>query len=247
PEEFQMSPAAIEKFIMNGCKKGDLAIRIDHATGVLTFDSDVFSSARALHPGSGAGSAGTEVVQRLQSTPAEIVRSQLTRLSKALYITCQYVDPTFNEDRQKAKLAALKRAEAGADKEHLDTIARSEVIQKMKESAANALAAKEREEAQKKRIRQQELQAAEVQRLADEQREREARRIRQEQEKVQREEMERQLKELKQGVKGVDIDSFDINDLDTGRIRQIKLQALEKEKNEMSEKLRFTAKRIDHL
>ncbi|KAI4720357.1 hypothetical protein E4T48_03338 [Aureobasidium sp. EXF-10727] len=247
PEEFQMSPAAIEKFIMNGCKKGDLAIRIDHATGVLTFDSDVFSSARALHPGSGAGSAGSEVVQRLQSTPAEIVRSQLTRLSKALFITCQYVDPTFNEDRQKAKLAALKRAEAGADKEHLDTIARSEVIQKMKESAANALAAKEREEAQKKRQRQQELQAAEVQRLADEQREREARRIRQEQEKVQREEMERQLKELKQGVKGVDIDSFDINDLDTGRIRQIKLQALEKEKNEMSEKLRFTAKRIDHL
>jgi len=247
PEEFQMSPAAIEKFIMNGCKKGDLAIRIDHATGVLTFDSDVFSSARALHPGSGAGSAGSEIVQRLQSTPAEIVRSQLTRLSKALYITCQYVDPTFNEDRQKAKAAALKRAEAGADKEHLDTIARSEVIQKMKETAANALAAKEREEAQKKRQRQQELQAAEVQRLADEQREREARRIRQEQEKVQREEMERQLKELKQGVKGVDIDSFDINDLDTGRIRQIKLQALEKEKNEMSEKLRFTAKRIDHL
>ncbi|KAI4852414.1 hypothetical protein E4T45_04715 [Aureobasidium sp. EXF-8846] len=247
PEEFQMTPAAIEKFIMNGCKKGDLAIRIDHATGVLTFDSDVFSSARALHPGSGAGSAGSEIVQRLQSTPAEIVRSQLTRLSKALYITCQYVDPTFNEERQKAKAAALKRAEAGAEKEHLDTIARSEVIAKMKETAASALAAKEKEEAQKKRQRQQELQAAEVQRLADDQREREARRIRQEQEKVQREEMERQLKELKQGVKGVDIDSFDINDLDSNRIRQIKLQALEKEKNEMSEKLRFTAKRVDHL
>lgn len=247
PEEFQLTPAAIEKFIMNGCKKGDLAIRIDHATGVLTFDSDVFSSARALHPGSGSGPAGSEASQRLQSTPAEIVRSQLTRLSKALYITCQYVDPTFNEDRQKAKLAALQRAEAGAEQEHLDTIARSEVIQKKKETAANALAAKEREEAQKKRLRAQQLQEAEVARLADEQREREARRIRQEQDKIKREEMERQLKELKQGVKGVDIDSFDINDLDTGRIRAIKLQALEKEKNEMGEKLRFTAKRLDHL
>jgi hypothetical protein len=30
----------IEKFIMNGCKKGDLAIRVDHISGVLTFDSD---------------------------------------------------------------------------------------------------------------------------------------------------------------------------------------------------------------
>ncbi|KAL1311147.1 hypothetical protein AAFC00_001349 [Neodothiora populina] len=249
PDPFQMSSSMVEKFIMNGCKKGDLSIRIDHATGVLTFDTDVFSSARALHPGAGAASASTEAssVQRLQSTPAEIVRSQLTRLAKALYITCQYVDPTFNEDRQKAKLAALKRAEAGAQQEHLDTIARRDVIQKKKETVANAIAAKEREEATQKRLRQQKLQEAEVQRLAEEQRDREQRRLKSEQQRVQREEIEKQLKELKQGVKGVDIDSLDINELDTGRIRMIKLQALEKEKNEIGDKLRITAKRIDHL
>lgn len=249
PDPFQMSASTIEKFIMNGCKKGDLAIRIDHATGVLTFDTDVFSSARALHPGSGAGSASAEAasVQRLQSTPAEIVRSQLTRLAKSLFITCQYVDPTFNEDRQKAKLAALQRAEAGAEQEHQDIIARREVIQKKKDTAANIIAAKEREEATQKRLRQQKLQEAEVQRLAEEQRDREQRRLKLEQQRVQREEIEKQLKELKQGVKGVDIDSLDINDLDTGRIRMIKLQALEKEKNEIGDKLRITAKRIDHL
>lgn len=246
PDPFQMSPSMIEKFIMNGCKKGDLAIRIDHATGVLTFDSDVFSSARALHPGSGAGSSESSV-QRLQSTPAEIVRSQLARLSKALFITCQYVDPTFNEDRNKAKTAALQRAEAGAEKEHLDTIARREVIQKKKETAANAQAAREREEATKKKMRAQQLLEAETQRLAEEQREREARRLKAEQQRVQREEMEKQIKELKQGVKGVDIDSLDIDELDTGRIRMIKLQALEKEKNEIGEKLRITGKRLDHL
>lgn len=249
PDPFQMSSATIEKFIMNGCKKGDLAIRIDHATGVLTFDSDVFSSARALHPGSGSGSATSEVssVQRLQSTPAEIVRSQLTRLAKSLYITCQYVDPTFNEDRQKNKLAALKRAEAGAEKEHSELLARREIIQKKKETALNAAQAREREEASKKRLRAQQLQEAETQRLAEEQRDREQRRLKAEQQRVQREEIEKQLKELKQGIKGVDIDSFDIDELDSGRIRQIKLQALEKEKNEMSDKLRITAKRIDHL
>ena len=249
PDPFQMSSAMIEKFIMNGCKKGDLAIRIDHATGVLTFDTDVFSSARASHPGSGAGSAGAEgsSVQRLQSTPAEIVRTQLTRLAKALYITCQYVDPSFNEARQSAKTAALQRAEAGAEQEHQETIARRDVIQKKKESAANAIALREREEATKKRLRVQQLQEAEVQRLAEEQRDREQRRLKAEQQRVQREEMEKQLKELKEGDKGVDIDSFDIDDLDTGRIRQIKLQALEKEKNEISDKLKITAKRIDHL
>jgi len=74
---------------MNGNKKGDLAIRMDHATGVLSFDTDVFSSTKAIHTGSGAGSAESETsVQRLQNTPSEIVRTQLTRLAKSLYITC---------------------------------------------------------------------------------------------------------------------------------------------------------------
>ena len=249
PDPFQVSASTIEKFIMNGCKKGDLSIRIDHCTGILTFDSDVFSSAKALHPGSAAGSAESESksVQRLQSTPAEIVRSQLSRLSKSLYIAVQYVDPSFNEDRQKARRAALQRAEAGAEKEHADLLARREVIQKKKETAQNVQAAKQREEEQRRKIRQQELQAAETERLAQETREREERRLQAERKRVQREETEKQLKELKQGVKGVDISGFDIDDLDTGRIRMLKLQALEREKIEMGVKLRVTGKRIDHL
>ncbi|KAK4507542.1 hypothetical protein PRZ48_001277 [Zasmidium cellare] len=249
PDPFQVSAATIEKFIMNGCKKGDLSIRIDHSTGILTFDSDVFSSAKAMHPGSGAGSAEADAssVQRLQSTPAEIVRSQLSRLSKSLYIAVQYVDPSFNEDRQKAKIAALKRAEAGFEKEHADLLARREQIQKKKETVANVQLARQREEEQKKRVRQQELQAAETERLAQETREREERRVQAERKRVQREEAEKQLNELKKGVKGVDISGLDIDDLDSGRIRMLKLQALEREKNEIGEKLRVAGKRIDHL
>jgi len=249
PDPFQVNAATIEKFIMNGCKKGDLSIRVDHSTGILTFDQDVFSSSKAQHHGSAAGSAEADAgsIQRLQSTPSEIVRSQLSRLSKALYIAVQYVDPTFNEDRYKAKVAALKRAEAGAEKEHVDLIARREIIQKKKETAASAQAAKQKEEEQKRKTRQQELQAAETERLAQEAKDRDERRMQAERKKVQREETEKQLKELKKGVKGVDISGLDIDDLDTGRIRLLKLQALEREKNEMSEKLRITGKRIDHL
>jgi len=249
PDPFKVSAATIEKFIMNGCKKGDLAIRVDHSTGILTFDSDVFSSSKALHSGSAAGSAEADggSVQRLQSTPAEIVRSQLSRLSKALYIAAQYVDPSFNEERQKARLAALKRAEAGAEQEHLDLLARREVIQKRKETAASIQLTRQREEEQKRKLRQQEIQAAESERLAQETRDREERRIQAERKRVQREEAEKQLNELKKGIKGVDISGLDIDDLDTGRIRMLKLQALEREKNEIGEKLRVAGKRIDHL
>ncbi|KAJ9665500.1 eukaryotic translation initiation factor 3 subunit A [Coniosporium apollinis] len=249
PEPFQVNTGMIEKFIMNGCKKGDLAIRVDHATGVLTFDSDVFSSAKALHPGSGAGSAEAEAgsVQKLQSTPAEIVRSQLTRLAKTLYITCQYVDPTFNEDRQKLKAAALARAKAGAEKEHAETLKRREIIDRKKQAASSQLAAKQKEEETRKRLRAQQAQEAEAERLREEQKARDQRRIQAEQDRIKREEIERQLKELKTGTKGVDVESLDVSELDAGRIRAIKLAALEKEKNELSERLRITGKRIDHL
>lgn len=249
PEPFGVSKATIEKFIMNGCKKGDLAIRIDHAAGVLTFDSDVFSSAKAMHPGSGAGSAETETrsVQRLQSTPAEIVRSQLTRLAKSLFVTCQYVDPSFNAERIKLKEAALARAQEGAEKEHQETLARRDIISQKKEAAAKALQAKETEEQTKRALRQQQLKEEEARRLAEEQRLRTEQRIKAEQQRIQREEIEKQLKELKQTTK-VDIDlPENIDDLDSTRIRILKLQALEKEKSLLGETLRITGKRIDHL
>ncbi|KAJ4413080.1 eukaryotic translation initiation factor 3 subunit A [Didymella pomorum] len=249
PEPFGVSKATIEKFIMNGCKKGDLAIRIDHAAGVLTFDSDVFSAAKAMHPGSGAGSAESETrsVQRLQSTPAEIVRSQLTRLAKSLFVTCQYVDPSFNAERIREKEAALARAKEGAEKEHQETLARRDIISQKKEAAAKALQAKETEEQTKRALRQQQLKEEETRRLAEEQRLRTEQRIKAEQQRIQREEITKQIQELKATTK-VDIELPDnIEDLDSTRIRILKLQALEKEKSLLAETLRISGKRIDHL
>lgn len=249
PDPFQVGPGTIEKFIMNGCKKGDLAIRIDHATGVLTFDSDVFSSAKALHPGSAAGSAESETtsVQRLQSTPAEIVRSQLTRLAKSLYVTCQYVDPSFNEARQQAKAAAFARAQAGAEQEHVETLGRRAIIERKKELASDALQKKQKEEETRKRIRAQQIQEAENLRLAEEQRERERKRMQAETDRVKKQELQKQIDELKNGTKGIDIGDLDLNELDSNRLRMLKITRLEREKNELSEKLRVTGKRIDHL
>jgi len=248
PDPYQVTSGTIEKFIMNGCKKGDLAIRVDHATGVLTFDSDVFSAAKALHTGSGAGSAESETssVQRLQSTPAEIVRSQLTRLAKSLYITCQYVDPSYNEARKQAKAAAFARAQAGAEQEHQETLARRAVIAKKKEAASDALQKKQKEEETRKRIRAQQLQAAENERLAEEQKERERKRLKVEQDRIRQEEIKKQLGDLK-NVKGIDVTDMDLDELDSNRLRAMKLAQLEKEKNELHERLRVTGKRIDHL
>jgi translation initiation factor 3 subunit A len=249
PAPFQITPAMIEKFIMNGCKKGDLAIRVDHISGVLTFDSDVFSSSKAMHAGSSAGSAESEVgsVQRLQRTPAEIARFQVARLAKTLHVACMYVDPSYNQLRLQAKQTAQARAIAGAAQEHEATLARRVLIDKKKEAASDALQRKQREEETRKRVRAQQLQDAEKQRLADEQRDRELKRVKDEQERIRQEELKKQLEELKTGVKGIDVSEIDLEELDANRLRAMKLAQLEKEKNELNDRIRTTAKRIDHL
>ena len=246
PDPYQVNPATIEKFIMNGCKKGDLAIRVDHATNVITFDSDVFSSAKSLHPGSGAGSSENETsVQRLQRTPADIVRSSLTRLAKSLYVTCQYVDPQFNETRQQAKAAALRAAAAGAEQEHQETLARRAIIEKKKELASDALQKKQKEEETRKRILIQQRQEAETLRLQEEQKERERKRLKDEQNRIRRENNEKEINDLK--AKGIDLGDVDMDDLDSNRLRLLRISQLEKEKNDLNKNLRVTSKRIDHL
>jgi translation initiation factor 3 subunit A len=243
PEPFQVTRDTIEKFIMNGNKKGDLAIRMDHATGVLSFDTDVFSSTKAIHAGSAAGSAESETssVQRLQNTPSEIVRTQLTRLATSLYITCQYVDPSFNEARVKAREAAYGRAKAGSEQEHRDILARKEVIQKRKEEASEIQARKEKEIASQKRLQAAKLEEAEAKRLEQERLERDQRRVKAERDRVAMEEKQKQIAELKLDP------NVDLENLDTSDLRAMKLSQLEREKQEMNEKLRITAKRIDHL
>lgn len=241
PEPFQVSPATIEKFIMNGCKKGDLAIRLDHVSGTLSFDQDVFSSAKALLSESDSSS-----VQRLQHTPTEIARSQLTRLATTLHVTCLYVDPSYNQARLAARETALARAEAGAEQEHVEILERRGIIEKKKEAASEALSKKQREEETRRRIRAQQQAEAESQRLRDETRARELKRVKDEQARIRRQEMEKQLEELK-GTMKIDLEDVNIDELDTNAVRMLKLTQLEKDKHEKDNRVRITAKRNDHL
>lgn len=248
PEEFKITTGTIEKFIMNGAKKGDLAVRLDHSSGVLTFDSDVFSSAKALHAGSAAGSAEGETssVQRLQSTPAEIIRSQLTRLAKTLYVTCQYVDPSFNAVRQQDKIAAFQRAAEGAEQEHQSTLARRAIIEKKKELATEAQQKKQREDETRKKLQAQQLAEREQERLKEEQAMRDRKRVQEEQRKAKHETLVKEVEEMKKH-KNFNLEGIDIDDLDSDRLRALRIEQMTKEKNELNNVLRITGKRIDHL
>jgi translation initiation factor 3 subunit A len=71
--------------------------------------------------------------------------------------------------------------------------------------------------------------------------------MKQEQDRIRQQELKKQLEDLKGGVKGFDVSEMDLDELDSNRVRAMKLAQLEKEKNELNERLRVTGKRIDHL
>ncbi|EPS38726.1 hypothetical protein H072_7521 [Dactylellina haptotyla CBS 200.50] len=258
PEPFEIEANTIEKFIMNGCKKGDLAIRVDHATGSLTFESDVFSSAKSLPIGAASAASAIEKdmgVQRLQSTPQEIVRTQLSRLAKSLYLTCCYVDPSFSEIKIREKMEALSRAEAGAKKEHEDILKRREVIDQRKEAAENAAANLQKEESRLRALRDRHREEAEQLRLEEEKKKRDLERQEKERERILVTEFWKQVTsmglteaEFRVQVKDIGLEiPENVSTLDSNFIRKVKIAMMEKEKKETNEKLRVTSKRIDHL
>ena len=247
PPPFEMSRSEIEKFIMSACKKGELSIRLDHANQLLTFESDVFITSRAV----------SDVSIRLQATPSDLVRTQLSRLSKCLYQIIHKVDPpTIQEDEEQRK-AARDRAVAGVEKEHQETLARRAIIERRRELMGILAMREEREQASKRAQKQQQEAELEQRRQQDELRKKELVRIQKEKENIKLEEARKLAEELL--AKGVKINEKvctclrsrlnykDLLDMDPETLRQLQVIQLDKERGELHEKLRITGKRIDHF
>lgn len=194
PPPFEMSRSEIEKFIMSACKKGELSIRLDHANQLLTFESDVFVTSRAV----------SEVSIRLQATPSDLVRTQLSRLSKCLYQVVHKVDSTTVQEDEAQRKAARDRAAAGVEKEHQDTLARRAIIERRRELVEIIALREEREQASKRAQKQQQEAELEQRRQADELRKKELARMQKEKDNIKLEEAKKLAEELLS--KGVKID-----------------------------------------
>jgi len=191
---FEMNRSEIEKFIMSACKKGELSIRLDHASQLLTFESDVFITSRAV----------SDVSIRLQATPSDLVRTQLSRLSKCLRQTIHKVDSAFLTEEDNRRKAARSRAVAGVEKEHQDTLARRAIIERRRELLGIIAMREEREQASKRAQKQQQEAEVEQRRQAEELRKKELVRLQKEKESINLEEAQKLAAEL--AAKGVRFD-----------------------------------------
>ncbi|MCO5553557.1 hypothetical protein L7F22_007080 [Adiantum nelumboides] len=220
---YNYTPAEIEKFVLNACKKGHLDIRVDHVEQAITFQDDPFeaeshpsaqASTSTSHNGAAtsAGSSSGHLATpdsdavRLQSTPSELVRTQLSRLATCLDTTLKTIDPNIVAAAQEAKQSVFARAVAVAEEEHKAAIARKVTLARRKELLERRAAERDQAEATAKAARVAAAAAAEQTRMAEE---------------TKRREQERIKKELEQQI--------------------------EKEKRELAERLRIIHRRIDHM
>ncbi len=194
PPAFEMNSSEIEKFIMSACKKGELSIRLDHAGSLLTFESDVFITSRAV----------SDVSVRLQATPSDLVRTQLSRLAKKLHQTVHKVDPAAIAEEENKRKQARERAVAGGEKEHQETLARRAIIERRRELVEIIALREEREQASKRAMKQQQEAEAEQRRQAEELRKKELDRLQREKESIKQEEAKKLAEELL--AKGVKLD-----------------------------------------
>ncbi|KAF9201553.1 eukaryotic translation initiation factor 3 subunit A [Haplosporangium sp. Z 27] len=233
---FNYDSATIEKFIMQGCKKGELSIRIDHATQSLTFETDLFASENKTVTDGPV----------LQSLPSDLMRTQLTRLATCLNTTVSMISPEIVEAKKEAKKAAFLKALAGMKEEHKLALERKAIIERKKELIETMLARKEKEEAREKALRiQAEAEALKI-RLAEERRKREEERMRSENEAIRKNEALKLAQDLKNKA-GVDLSEEDLQNLDKDKLVAIQIQQLEKEKSEMASRTKAIGKRLDHV
>ncbi|KAG0285680.1 eukaryotic translation initiation factor 3 subunit A [Linnemannia gamsii] len=182
----------------------------------------------------------------LQSLPADLMRTQLTRLATCLNTTVTMISPEIVEAKKEAKKAAFLKALVGMKEEHKLALERKAIIERKKELIETMLARKEKEEAREKALRIQAEQEALKVRLAEERRKREEDRIRAEQDAIRKTESLKLAESLKNKV-GVELNDEDLDNLDKDKLVAIQIKQLEKEKSEMATRTKAIGKRLDHV
>ncbi|WFD43183.1 eukaryotic translation initiation factor 3 subunit A [Malassezia psittaci] len=239
---YNYTAADIEKFCLNACKRGHLNLRIDHIAQAITFQDDVFTT--DVHPAV-SNTHDTDLVS-LQMTPSELVRTQLARLAESLNASLRVIEPESESSAQAARHAAFKHAVEEADKEHKMAVDRKQKLERRKELLREMAKKKEEEEAVATAERLRLHAEAEQKRFAEEARRRELEHVRKEMEAAKLEEARRMAQSLREKG-GLKLSEEEFANLDTEKLVQLQVEQIEREKKELSERLRTVHRRMDHI
>ncbi|BGP44944.1 eukaryotic translation initiation factor 3 subunit A [Rhodotorula kratochvilovae] len=231
----------IERYVTEACRRGDVDVTLDHASGSIKFVEDLFGDESAAPAGA------ADSLKALQPSSSALLRTQLTRLASTLHSTLVAVGSpaATTEGPGAARAAAFENLASAVADERETVLARTQIIQRRKELADEQSARKEKEEAHARSVRAQQLAEEEARRQKEELKRRELERIRKEVEKVKADEAKKVADSLIQG--GLKVDMQKLPELSANDLVQLQVQQIEKDKKTLAQKLATAYKRLDHL
>ncbi|KAM9896711.1 hypothetical protein OXX79_007319 [Metschnikowia pulcherrima] len=233
--EFTLSPLEVEDLIVNAVKKGHLSMTIDHETQVVTFKSNPFED-----------SFIDSLSSKLQASPAEIVRTQLSKLASTLSTSYKVID-TQAETRQKQRRDfAFHNALEGFLNEQRELSDRVRILEERKKIAEKLKREQEEQAAKERQERLAAEQRAEADRLVKEQERKDLERLEREKRAIIENDKRKIAEEINaKGIIKIDLDN--LGDLDTDKLRAMQIEQLSKDRKILDEKLKIVFKKADHM
>lgn len=232
--EYQLTPLEIEGLLVDAVKEGHLSLTIDHETNVVSFKADPFEE-----------SLNDSLTHKLQVSPAELIRTQLSKLAFTLSTSTRLIDNEFDLKAQKARESSFQSAIKNLVSEQKEIASRSAIMEERKREQdklkreQEEIAARERQE----KIAQD--QKAEQERIIAEAERKSRERLEKEKLLIQEQEKRKMAEEINaKGIIKIDMDNLE--NLDADKLRDMQIEQLNKDKKDLEIKMKALSKKVDH-
>ena len=215
----QMSFEHVEKAIVLFTQSKALSVRLDHRAGCLRFGDSQMES--------------------------EVMRSQLTVLSKQLEAVCHILNPPNDAGRKTSRIALYQDVRAHVAQENATILERKNMIEKRKEEDERKAQDKVKQEARKKAEEEAARKQEENARIAREQRVRENDKLRKIQKELDNTEKKKTL--VAMGYKIDTMSEDEIAEFDIQKLQKEYQDKANKKKEAAERKTKDAAKKLDYL